>query len=716
VQDGPRGGKQVRFVVQERRRVQVVDFRGSKALGNSAIEERLKQQDAAVRIDSFSDVGRMRRAERVIREMLAEKGRHFATVQHQARNLGGAGLQVTFAIDDGPRTRVRRVDFVGNQAVSDGRLRGAMKKIQPAGLWNLSWLKGSAVYTDERWQGAKDDAGDAARLLDFYLNRGYVDAHIDPPRITYSDGRTGLIRKRPVKWAQLEIPVTEGPRYRVGEVKLEGLTVFKEEAVRPLFKLRSGEVYDESRIKKGYEKLRDAYGAQGYFQWTPATRRTPDPARGVVDVTLVMEEDRRYYVGRIRFVGNDRTRDKVIRREVYLNEGAVFDTEALKLSIRRLNQLGYFKPLEGPPELSPSGRGQDDRIDVTFKLQEQNRNQFTLGGGVSGLEGTFFNGSFQTSNFLGLGETLSLAAQAGARTRNYQVAMTEPYLLDRPITAGVDLYSRRTDYLAADGELGYSEARTGASLTGGLPLGRFTRVYANYTYEVIDTAVRDDLLQGGAASAVGGLLTAFAEEGRHQESRVGPSLVRNTVDNPYSPRRGWRLTASLPVAGGPLGGTVDYLRPELELLGYWPHTRRTGLGVRGQAGWIRPFGDTRQLPYYQRFLLGGETQVRGVNVRTVSPLDAQGRALGGNKFVLFNAEYYLDIAGPLRFLLFFDAGEAYLEGQGLDLRTLRTSTGAELRFLMPVLNVPFRLIYAYNANRDAFQPATAFKFAVGTTF
>jgi outer membrane protein insertion porin family len=196
---------------------------------------------------------------------------------------------------------------------------------------------------------------------------------------------------------------------------------------------------------------------------------------------------------------------------------------------------------------------------------------------------------------------------------------------------------------------------------------------------------------------------------------VTPSFVYNTVDSPYVPRRGMRLTGSFGFTGGPLGGSVNYLRRDLEAVLYVPHTKRTALGLRGSVGWISPFGRTQELPYYQRIFLGGETQIRGLNARTVSPLGAGNRALGGNKFLLLNAEYYFDL-GPLRALAFFDAGESYLEGQGLNWKTLRTSTGAELRFLMPVLNVPFRLISAYNANRDVYQPKTVFKFAVGTTF
>jgi outer membrane protein insertion porin family len=207
----------------------------------------------------------------------------------------------------------------------------------------------------------------------------------------------------------------------------------------------------------------------------------------------------------------------------------------------------------------------------------------------------------------------------------------------------------------------------------------------------------------------------FGEEGRRRESTLSPSLVHNSVDNPYTPRSGKKFTFTPQLAGGPLGGTVNYFKPDVEFIWYIPHFKKTALGIRAQGSYIKPYGSTNALPYYQRFFLGGETQIRGVNIRTVGPI-VDNRALGGNKFVLFNGEYYFDVGGPLRLLLFFDAGQAYLEGQNIDLSQLRTSTGVELRFIMPVLNVPFRLIYAWNPNRDQFQPKSTFKFAVGTTF
>ena len=754
-------GKIVSFRIAERKRIQVVDYRGSKALSQSNIEDELKKRDAQLRIDTFYDLAKARKVEAIIRSMLQEKGLAFGTVKHDVKPVGGAGVQVSFTIVDGPKAKVKTIEFDGNHAFTDKQLRASMKKIKPEGFWNLSWIGGKSTYNESKWLGSKEDPGDSSRVQDFYLNRGYVTATVGTPRVIYADDEPSgsskdkgkdkkasskkkesskkqgkhknkdedqdktKDKKSKVKWVTLVIPVSEGEQYRVGDVSFEGLTVFKPDAVRTLFKLHTGDIYDDSKLKKGYEKLRDYYGSQGYFQWTGSTKRKPDAARKVVDVTLAMEEDKRYYVGHINFLGNERTHDKVIRRELYLNEGDVFNTEALKASIKRVNQLGYFKPVEGGPDLQPNEK-QNDMIDVSIKVEEQNRNQFTFGGGFSGLDGAFVNAGFQTANFLGLGETVSLNAQTGRYSRNFQFAITEPYFMDRPITAGVDVYLRRITYQSYQTVIGYSEQTQGFTLTSGFPAGKLAHAYANYSYAIVDlygidqNALKQVQTLSAAAGATAPIInTTLLQQnvGRRYESSITPSWVRNSVDNPFLPRNGTRVTASFQWMGGLLGGSTNFYRPTVEGVAYKPFGRKMALGLRGQVAYSFPFASTTTIPYYQRFFLGGETQIRGYNVRTVSPIDPKTHtAIGGNKFMLFNAEYYFDLFGPVRFLLFYDAGEAYPEGQGFYWKTMRTSTGAELRFVMPVLNVPFRLIYAWNANRDYFQPATAFKFAVGTTF
>ncbi len=722
--DGPHG-KVVTFFVTERRRIQIVDYRGSKELTQSTIEDELKKRSAQVKMDSFYDPAKARKVEAIIKEMLAAKGYPFGSVKHEAKNIGASGQQLSFVIDQGPKAKVHEIVFDGNEVYSDDKLRGKMKKIKQPGFFNLSWLGGKTTYTEDKWGGGQEDPrGDRGRIEDYYLDNGYVTARVGQPRISYTDGKSGFFKKKPVKLMKLEVPVTEGQQYKMGALKFEGLTVLKEDFVRGFFKTKEDEVYNDGHFKKAYEKLRDVYGSLGYFQWTGGTERKPDPERKVVDVTVRMEEDKQYFLGKLNFIGNDSTRDKVIRREIYMNEGDVFNTEALKMSIKRVNQLGYFKAMESAPDIQPS-EDAPNQVDVTFKVEEQNRNQFTFGGGVSGYEGAFINASFSTTNFLGAGETLSLAVQTGSRTKNYAFSISEPYFLDRPITAGLSVFLNRITYLSYGNTVGYGQQNQGISVTTGLAIGHFSRLFTSYSYQVIDIYDVDqetlDSLQRASRSSGSTLPildpSYIGDDGRRRESGISPSFVRNTVDNPYQPRSGSRHTASVQLTGGPLQGTVDYVRPTLESILYVPVRRRMALGVRGQIGLVQPFGDTAEIPYYQRYFLGGETQIRGYNVRSVAPYDAATRtSVGGDKFVLLNAEYYFDVFGPLRLLLFFDAGQAYAPGQSFYWRTMSTSTGVEARFTMPVLNVPFRLIYAWNPNRDFYQPATAFKFAVGTTF
>jgi outer membrane protein insertion porin family len=758
-------GKVVVYDMEERQRVKVVDYVGTKQLESTKIDERLKDKNVTIRLDSFIDDNVIRRVKGVIRRMLAEKGFLDSTVTHTIKPLEDKPklVNITFRIDEGPRYKVRRIEFVGNTEMSGAALKRKMKETKEQ-LWFLSWITGRGTYNEERY------AEDSEKLVGFYRDNGYLRARVDNPEIRTLEDSSD----RKIRYVELRIPVTEGPRYRIGEFTIADKQVVKSEALQTIFQARKGDFYSEKTIRKGFDRTRELYGTIGYFEFTaypdfkfrdmPDEQPAPDtdgsgpamtaasgpaadaadvpaaaterpwkygkllkftrnePKTAVVDVTLHMQEGEQYFVNRITFLGNTVTSDKVIRREMNLVEGGVFNTEALKYSVKRINQLGYFKPIEEGPgkdsvkvEKTPNAK---NKVDVTMKLDEHNRNEFNFGAGYSELDGTFISGAFSTTNFLGQGETVSLSAQVGARAKSYNVSATEPYLFDRPISAGASVFSNKINYLTATGAVGYSEVTQGASVTGGLVLARFLRGYLTYAYQVIDVAISQDLLQSTSTTSTAGqpIFNPFLDAGRHIESRIGPSLVYNSVDNPFMPRRGGRITAGVDVAGGPLGGSIDYVSPNAESVLYIPFVKKTAFGLRAQGAWIRQYGNTEQLPYYRRFFLGGENQIRGYDIRTVGPLDKSNRALGGNKFVLFNAEYYLDLFGPVRFVLFHDAGQAYKEGDRINLYTLRTSSGAELRFMVPVMNVPFRLIYAWNLYRDSFQPAHTFKFAVGTMF
>lgn len=696
-------GKVIVYRMEERRRVRLVDYEGAARVSRSDIDERFKEKGIQLRLDSFLDQGIVRRAAGVIRDLYAEKGYQYSRVTPTVRDIPNNPkmARVVFTIEEGPRVAIRDVEFTGNRAFSDETLARLLKGNKPRGL--LSLVTGGGAYSEAKF------AGDEQLIVEHYRNNGYVEVQVGQPELRVlddsADGRT--------RWVQLRAAITEGRQFRVGKFSIEGNTVIKAEALRPLFKVVEGEEYREDHVRKGFEKAREIYGAGGYFEFTGFPDLAPQDLNGepVVDVVLRLTEGKQYFIHRIEFAGNTTTRDNVIRRELNIVEGGVFNSEAMKYSVRRLNQLGFFKPLDDKALAVDRVAGTDDKVDVKITVEEQNRNQLTFGAGASQYEGFFGNLSFTTSNFLGKGESVTVSAQAGSRSRNYQLSFSEPFLLGRNMTGGGSLYSRKIDYNVASATVDYSEVRSGFNLTTGMALRRFVRGFVNYGYEVVDTAMTDSLRESFDTAQ-----TPFlAGDGQFRESSITPSLEYNTVDNPYAPRSGQRFSMSYQYAGGVLGGTSNFIKPEATAIVYVPVTRRTALGVRLNAGKIWNFGGT-ELPYYQRYFLGGENTIRGVDIRTVGPLNEKNVALGGTAMALFNAEYYLDLLPQVRLLAFHDAGQAFGESQRFNLRQLRTSSGVEARVTLPVINVPFRLIYFWNIYRDSFQPARGFKFAVGTTF
>jgi outer membrane protein insertion porin family len=433
--------------------------------------------------------------------------------------------------------------------------------------------------------------------------------------------------------------------------------------------------------------------------------------------------------------------------------------------VRRLNQLGYFKPLENNEAIDVTKTtGVDNKVDVKLKFEEQNRNQLSFGAGVSQLDGFFGQLGFQTSNFLGRGETVSVNLQKGYRARNYEVAMSEPFLFSRPITVGVNLFSRQLNYINE-----FTQQTTGATATVGLPAGTWNRLFVSYSYQRIkvydiNPAYTDPALLASNQYLADSLLQN--QGGRRTVSKISPSFVSSTINEPIFPSDGHKYTLGLDLAG--LGGNTKYVTTSAELIQYFKFSPRVSLGLRGQTQYIRPYGSTTQLPIFEKIFIGGEYSIRGFDLRSVGPRDAStGLVTGGNKNLLFNAEFVVTVAGPVRLLAFFDAGqvrdigekfgwkedvyETVTTGQYIPLLydptvqqvlndpltpapvvtkniignrdAFKTSTGLELRFFMPVVNVPFRLIGAFNPSRGgvfdnnlSLSKRFTFRFAVGTTF
>jgi outer membrane protein insertion porin family len=771
-------GKNIIYDMEERQRVKIVDYEGLQKVDQTKIEEKLKEKSIAIRLDSFIDPGLIRRVTGVVREVYAAEGYQFAEVKPEIKEVeGGTKLvHVTFHVTEGPKVKIKDVDFVGNKAVSDGSLGRKMKENKEKGFFGF--ITGGGTYKEDKF------AEDAQAIIDYYRDEGYVTAQVGQPEMrTLEDSKDGKTR-----WIQLQIPITEGKKYRVGNFTFEGNKVVNSEALRPLFRIDTGETYSQKKIKKGLEKAQEVYGSGGYFEFTAYPDLNPrdqprnaenegaagPPSPGpsapngkegppIVDVTMRVDEGKQYFINRITFVGNTTTRDNVIRRELRLLESGVFNTQALKDSVKRLNQLGYFKPLEGDAVDVQKTTTADNKVDIQLKLEEQNRNQLTFGAGVSQFDGFFGQLSFQTSNFLGRGETFTVTAQQGNRAKNYQLAFTEPFLFDRPMTGGIDLFAREIRY---EGQ--FTQASVGGNLVFGFQVAPYARMFVNYSYEKVKVKDLNPLYQDPVVLAGNPFLydsLLIGEGGQRTISKIGPSYVYNTVDHPIFPTSGTRYTFSMDFAG--IGGNTNFWNPRAEGIWYKPlgARRRTSLGFRAQGEYISPYGSTIVLPIFEKLFLGGEYSMRGFDLRTVGPRDpVTGLVVGGNKSLLFNVEYLITIAGPVRLVLFYDAGQVRERGESFGWKepvtqttvpgaliaypgdiyqtsdpflsgfdpvetvigersAFKTSTGAEIRFFMPVLNVPFRLIFAANPSRGGvldnnLQPEKKwkFRFAVGSTF
>lgn len=760
-------GKHVIFFIEERKRIKIVDYQGSREVTVSDIEKRLKEMGIEVRLDSPIDDATVRRVAGVVKELYAEKGFQYASVTPTQRPAPGGPklVHLTFNIEQGPKVKIRDVQFDGNVQVSDGDLRSQLKVNKPRGF--LAFIGGGGTYQEAKY------AEDAQALTMYLRNKGFVFAVVGQPQLEIledsDDGKT--------RWVRLRIPVDERDRYRVSKFELAGNETIRTEALMPFFKkVKLGDYFNYQPIGKAREKLAELYGSVGFMDfdaYPDLKANNVDPETGElipgftgrpeVEVTLRITEGSQFYLNRLTFLGNTTTRDSVIRREMRLVEGGVFNMESLKFSVRRLNQLGYFKPLEGDDAVKiEKTENAEDRVDVRLRFEEQNRNQLSFGAGVSQFEGFFGQLGFQTSNFMGRGETLSVSAQKGSQARNYQLAFTEPFLFDRPITAGIDLYSRQVIY-----PFQFTQGSTGGNLIFGFPVANWARFFIGYSFEQIEVKDVDPIYRLPEVIDNNPLLAEsllINTGGKRTVSKISPSLSYNTVNEPIFPTSGMRLTAAFDVAG--IGGDTSFVRGRLESIFYKSLTARMSVGIRAQSEYIRPYADTKTLPIFEKLVLGGEYSIRGFDLRSVGTRDERsGLVLGGNKTLLFNAEYMINVGGPVRIVFFYDAGQVRDIGQRfrwketifqrvqptppllsdptqfIELRpgdepapvprfepigqsyAFKTSMGGELRFFMPVLNVPFRLIFAYNPQRSGIfnnqlqrQPKYTFRFAVGTTF
>ena len=667
-EDGPRGGVIVTFYVKELPIIRDIQFEGLHSVPESDVLKTFRERRVGVSKEAILDPVKLKAAERVIKELLAAKGHPNAIVSSNIETVSATSSAITFNIEEGDRVRIGDIQFE-SKVFKSGTLRSQMKYVKEAGL--ISRIKEQDILHREKLDY------DLHLVDNFMRSKGYLQARHGEPRIE------GLGRHRtgfpilPVPFLsstdetlRITIPITEGKLYRIGEMKIEGNSIFSEQLIKGFIGLNKGDVANGEAISKAlYENLKKAYGAQGFIQYTaeiqPTFKDNPqNPEEGVADFLVTIDEGKQFTLRRLEFTGNTFTRDNVLRREVLINEGDIYNQSYFEYSITRLNQLGYFNPIDKDKDADSRTNEEEGLVDVTVKVAEKGRQQISFNGGVSGIGGSFFGLEYSTNNLFGRGEVLSLNLAAGNRQRSFQFSFTEPYIKNRPITAGFSVFAYSQKFFgegtflsqntaANQGLFGnaidffntgeanlFTRNSLGASIFASAPLSEFyrKRPFTQFSriglsYQIAQSSVKDPEVNtsGGADQ----FIPVIYRQPSILTSRATATFAYDTRNANIDPTRGRSLSIGLGLAG--LGGDVRTYQPTIEFTQFYAMRRKRSdnpevFGFRIVAGTVGSFATSNKIrnanslafvdgvPIYERYFLGDEFTIRGYNVRSISPV------------------------------------------------------------------------------------------------
>jgi outer membrane protein insertion porin family len=716
-------GKIVKIYLEENPVIRTISYKTGKKLKEDDIVNKLKEKDEFILPNSCYSPYKLGRIKSTIEDMLIEKGLHAGKVDMQTTKQGKSEVDVLFRIEEGPKVRVGEVEFVGKPKLPQSILREAMKENRQHNIF--TWIAGKDVYKQSKLE---DDLTAIKKKLQ---ENGYMEATVGEPKVEEIKKRTMFPFFKKQTMMKIIIPVNAGYLYRVGEVKVEGNKFFSLKGIEDKIKFKKGEVYSTKVREKSVEDIGEMFRDYGHWYGQVIPVENLDPKNKLVNITYNINEGETCFLRRLEFKGNVFTKDKVIRREMLLPEGAMFSLAMFKDSLLRIKQLGLVD-VEKDPDIRPDEK-QPNQFDVTVNVKELQRNNIQFTAGYSGYEGTFIAVSYQTVNFLGAGENLELTAQYGKYVKNYVFGFTEPYFLDLPFSVGINVYDRYNVYIYL-----YNQKSRGIDLNLGGRLPGWWRANLVYSFQYLDVTLPDTQLQTTEVTDSSGETSTVTASyidpyylsmyglGHYYMSSVTPSIYRSTIDSPLTPSSGTMYLASLMYAGTFLGGEIHLIKPRFEFTHYQPIVQgQQSLGFHIEYSYIKSLRNS-PVPFWERFFLGGERNIRGYDIYSIGPrspataTDPYGTNIGGEKELVLNFEYIVHVGGaasPLYLIAFHDRGNALAPDQKISFTDVYTSTGLEARIFVPALRVPFRLIFSYNNRRIYSSDSNfTFRFAIGTTF
>ncbi len=675
------------YRVVERPLIRELGFAGNKEFKEDKLREK-----AAFKTPDLYDPRKVDKSLQAIKKAYVDEGYHAVVITPQLEPKNDGEAQLTFTIVEGDKVLVDRIRFQGNAAFSDRQLKKAMETKE---RWFLSWLTDRGTYKEEVLQI------DLEAIADKYFNNGYVQVKVRQPQITLVEDN---------RYMDILIDIEEGLQFRVGQVEVQGDLLKPPGEILALTKLKPGDIFSREKLRGDLAAINSLYADQGYAYVNVAPLSNIDPQRREVDLKYEIEQGIQVHIDRIRVVGNTKTRDKVIRREMKLVEGDLYSASKLKESRRRVNNLGFFEEVNVTTAKGPEA----DRMDLDVSVKEKPTGTFSIGFGYSSVDQFIAQGSVSQSNFLGKALKLNLSGAIGGSSTTYQVGLLDPYFLDKNLSLGGDLY--KTDREWSD----FSKKATGGDVKLGFPVGENTRAFFIYRYEVktiydVEPTASQSILDQAGTSTLSSLFS---------------SLTHDTTDYRIDPSSGGVSEVSIELAG--LGGTENFARYILDHRHFWPWKWGTVFSLHGQLGYLQQIGDD-EVPIDERFYLGGIRTLRGFKSREVGPrvrrissvvdpvtgaptsTGSDFEFTGGDKEAVFNLEYTFPLVKDLglKGVLFFDAGNAWGEDEEF-FSEMRYSVGGGIRWFSPM--GPLRLEWGYNLDPKEFEEPSQFEFSIGNFF
>ena len=679
-------GDVVVVVVTERPAIAQIDFVGMKEFEPDQVRKALRE--TGISEGRTFDRASVDKAEQEIKRQYLTRGKYAATVATTVTPLERNRVALNFTIDEGDAAKIRSINIVGNRAYSERELLRQFSLTTPT---LLSWWTKTDQYSREKLRG------DLESLRSFYLDRGFLDFNIESTQVSITPDRRDIY---------ITVNIHEGDRYTVTDVTLGGQLLLPEEELKKLITIKPGETFSRAKLTETTKAITDRLGNEGYAFANANAVPNVDKAKRTVAFTILIDPGRRVYVRRINVIGNTKTRDVVIRRELRQLEGAFYDNQKLQESKKRLDRLGFFDEVEINTE---PVAGTTDQVDVTYRVKEKATGNLLLGIGFSSGDGIILQGSITQANLFGTGQHLSLGLNTSKVNRNLGLSWTEPYWTINGVSLGFDIYNRRFD--AGQLDLGnYITETYGAGVRVGFPITDLDRINFGLTPERTSIELFADSPQR--------YKDFVAQNGSDPWALIGTvSWGRDSRDSATWPTSGQTQRLFLEVALP--GADLKYWKASYQHAWYVPITRDITLKLNGELGYADGYGDGT-VPFYKNFYTGGVYSVRGFQTSTLGPRDLNG-PLGGTRKVVGNVELLFPIPGlglekSVRVGPFFDVGQVWanLPGQELSDVKLRYSVGGLFNWNSPF--GPITLTFGVPLNEQPLDQIQKFQFALGGSF